>query len=108
MRLASNDGRAIQFDRDGSRFSACALRSAGAWDPQGRRQQWKDITDDRLIEHLAVHPTGGSVVRSAPSRPTFTHVSAVPGRVARAATEGGPYRGYRRGRPPWRPADRYA
>src|SRR5262249_2887661 len=72
----SIEGRAILFDRDGSRFYACALRDAGAWDPQGRRQQWKYVTDGRLIEHLAVHPTDGSVVLSELDRSTFTHISA--------------------------------
>src|SRR5262249_19678403 len=54
VRVSSIEGRAILFDRDGSRFYACASRDAGAWDPQGRRQQWKYVTDGRLIEHLAV------------------------------------------------------
>src|SRR5262249_44961620 len=76
VRGSSIDGRAILFDRDGSRFYACALQSAGAWDPRGRGQQWKYITDTRLIEHLAVPPTDGSVFLSELDRPTFTHVSS--------------------------------
>jgi len=75
LRFRNIPARRIIFDRDGSKFYACA-RNAGAWESRGGRETWKYSTGLAQLYDLAVHPRDGSMLVSEHGKPAFAHVSS--------------------------------
>ena len=74
-RAGARGGGRVVFDRDGSKFYACA-RSAGAWEALTGAEVWNYSGGERVPYDLAIHPTDGSIVISESGKPAFTHVSS--------------------------------